>query len=115
MRSSFSIGSGLPCEKVRSAPAIVVSGPAHRCVTLWPACSPRRLATLSIAGSGSFVASPIVSMATGWSEAVPGRELHPLKCSAFHGALFRQQFRTLLTDCLATVFVISSECLQVNP
>jgi hypothetical protein len=25
----------------------------------------------------------------GWSEPVPGRELHPLKSSAFHGALFR--------------------------
>ena len=28
---------------------------------------------------------------TGWSEPVPGRELHPLESSAFHGALFRQQ------------------------
>ena len=27
--------------------------------------------------------------ATGWSEAVPGRGLHPLKSSDFHGALFR--------------------------
>jgi len=30
VRSSISIVSGLPCEKVRSAPAIVVSGPARR-------------------------------------------------------------------------------------
>jgi enamine deaminase RidA (YjgF/YER057c/UK114 family) len=29
-------------------------------------------------------------IATGWSEPVPGRELHPLKSNAFHGALFRQ-------------------------
>ena len=28
-------------------------------------------------------------MAAGWSEPVPGREFHPLKSSAFHGALFR--------------------------
>jgi len=28
--------------------------------------------------------------AGGWSEPVPGRELHPLKSSAFHGALFQQ-------------------------
>src|SRR5262249_14124450 len=52
--------------------------------------SPSRLATLSIESSDSFVASTIVSIATGWSEPVPGRELHPLKSSAFHGALFRQ-------------------------
>jgi len=41
------------------------------------------LATLSIESSGSFVASAIVSIATGWNEPVPGRELHPLKSSAF--------------------------------
>ena len=41
-------------------------------------------------GSNSFVASAAASIATGWSEPVPGRELHPLKSSAFHGALLRQ-------------------------
>src|SRR5215470_9267628 len=90
VRSSIPIVSGLPCEKVRSAPAIVVSGPAQRLLTLWPACSRSRLATLSIENSDSFVAFTIVSIATGWSEPVPGRELHPLKSSAFHGALFHQ-------------------------
>ena len=50
--------------------------------------SPR--ATLCIESSDSFVASAAVSIATGWSEPVPGRELHPLKSSAFHGALSRQ-------------------------
>ena len=55
-------------------------------LTLWPARSPSRLATLSIESSDSFVASAAVSIATGWSEPVPGRELHPLKSSAFHGA-----------------------------
>src|SRR5215813_1253195 len=59
--------------------------------TLWPARSRSRLATLSIESSDSFVASAAVSIATGWNEPVPGRELHPLKSSAFHGALFRQQ------------------------
>ena len=34
VRSSVSIVSGLPYEKVRSAPAIVVSGPAQRSLTL---------------------------------------------------------------------------------
>src|SRR5215471_6901836 len=87
VRSSLSIVSGLPCEKVRSAPAFVVSGPAQRSLSLWPARSRSRLATLSI---DSSVASTAVSIATGWNEPVPGRELHPLKSSAFHGALFRQ-------------------------
>src|SRR5882724_6103568 len=89
-RSSFSIVSGLPCEKVRSAPAIVFSGPAQRSLMLWPARSPSRQATLYTEGSDSFVASTAASIATGWSEPVPGREFHPLKSSAFHGALFRQ-------------------------
>src|SRR5260370_3815386 len=40
--------------------------------------------------SDSFVASAAASLGTGWSEPVPGRDLHPLKSSAFHGALFRQ-------------------------
>src|ERR1700721_1512532 len=93
VRSSLSIHSGLPCETVRSAPAIVFSGPAQRLLTLWPARSPSRHATLYTESSDSFVASAVASIATGWNEPVPGRELHPLKSSAFHGALFRQQLR----------------------
>src|SRR5262245_4598541 len=88
IRSSLSIVSGLPCEKVRSAPAIVISGPAQRSLKLRPARSRSRLATLSIESSDSFVASTIVSIATGWSEPVPGRELHPLKSSAFSRRTF---------------------------
>jgi len=91
VRSSLSIVCGLPCVTVRSAPAIVVSGPAQRSLMLWPARSPSRHATLSIESSDSFVASAAASIATGWSEPVPGREFHPLKSSAFHGALSRQQ------------------------
>jgi len=34
--------------------------------------------------------SAAASIATGWSEPVPGRELHPLESSALHGALLRQ-------------------------
>src|SRR5262249_11066925 len=82
-RSSISIVSGLPCDKARSALAIVVSGPAQRSLRLRPARSPSRHATLSIEGSDSFVASAAASIATGWSKPVPGRELHPLKSSAF--------------------------------
>src|SRR5712664_4778727 len=59
-------------------------------LTLRPARSRSRHATLYIESSDSFVASAAASIATGWSEPVPGRELHPLKSSAFHGALFRQ-------------------------
>jgi hypothetical protein len=90
VRSSISIDCGLPCVTVRSAPAIVFSRPAQRSLTLWPARSPSRQATLYTESSDSFVASAAASIATGWSEPVPGRELHPLKSSAFHGALFRQ-------------------------
>src|SRR5271157_5236625 len=82
--------SGLPCEKVRSAPATVFSGPAQRSLTLRPARSRSRHATLSTESSDRFVASADASIATGWSEPVPGRELHPLKSNAFRGALFRQ-------------------------
>src|SRR5206468_7534243 len=91
VRSSLSMDSGLPCVTVRSAPALVLSGPAQRSLTLRPARSPSRLATLYIESSDSFVASTAASIATGWSEPVPGRELHPLKSSAFHGALLHQQ------------------------
>jgi hypothetical protein len=91
VRSSISTDCGLPCVTVRSAPAIVFSRPAQRSLTLWPARSPSRQATLYTESSDSFVASAAASIATGWSEPVPGRELHPLKSSAFHGALFHQQ------------------------
>jgi hypothetical protein len=95
VRSSISIASGLPCVTVRSAPAIIVSGPAQRLLTLWPARSPSRLATLYTESPDSFVASAVASIVTGWSKPVPGRELHPLKSSAFHGALLRQLSREL--------------------
>ena len=90
IRSSVSIASGLPRVIVRSAPAIVFSRPAQRSLTLRPARSRSRQATLYTESSDSFVASAAASIATGWSEPVPGRELHPLKSSAFHGALLQQ-------------------------
>jgi len=88
VRSSVSIVGGLPCDKARSAPAIIVSGPAQRLLTLWPARSRSRHATLSIESSDSFVASAAASIATGWSEPVPGRELHPLKSKRLFTAHF---------------------------
>src|ERR1700736_187910 len=91
--------AAFPCVTVRSAPAIVFSGPAQRSLMLWPARSPSRLATLYIESSDSFVASAAASIATGWSEPVPGRELHPLKSSAFHGALLRQLLTSGIVAC----------------
>src|SRR5437870_9519111 len=105
VRSFISTVSGLPCVTVRSAPAPVLSGPAQRSLTLRPARSPSRLATLYIESSDSFVASTAASIATGWSEPVPGRELHPLKSSAFHGALLRQLTHRLLEYTLAWIGV----------
>ena len=48
VRSSLSIDCGLPCVKARSAPATIFPGPAQRLLTLWPARSRSRHATLSI-------------------------------------------------------------------
>ena len=44
-------------------------------LTLRPAPSRSRQATLYIESSDSFVASAAASIASGWSEPVPGREL----------------------------------------
>src|SRR5215472_15323607 len=80
---TISILVGLPQLHGGSAPAVIVSRPAQRSLTLWPARSRSRLATLFTESSDRFVTSAVVSVATGWSEPVPGRELHPLKSSAF--------------------------------
>ena len=72
VRSSLSIVGGLPRGKVGSAPATVFSGPAQRSLTLRPARSRSRQATLYVESSDSFVASAAASIASGWSEPVPG-------------------------------------------
>src|SRR5262249_37045073 len=59
-------------------------------LTLRPARSPGRLATLYTESSDGFVAFTAASVVTGWTSPGPGRELHPLKSSAFHGALLLQ-------------------------
>ena len=41
-------------------------------------------------GSDGLVTLAAASIVTGWSEPVLGWELHPLKSSAFHGALLGQ-------------------------
>jgi hypothetical protein len=45
--------------------------------------------SFSIEGFSSFVASITASIATGWSEPVPGRDLHPLKSSTFSRRTFQ--------------------------
>jgi hypothetical protein len=73
VRSYRSTNFGLPTNQGGSAPALSVSGPAQRSLTLRPARSPGRLATLCTRGFSSFVASTTALIATGWSEPVPGR------------------------------------------
>src|SRR5205085_12636065 len=62
-----------PRKRGGSAPALVFSRPAQRSLTLRPARSPSRLATLCTRGFSSLVASTAALIATGWSEPVPGR------------------------------------------
>jgi len=73
VRSYDSIHFGLPSNRGGSAPASLFSGPAQRSLTLRPARSPGRLATLYTRGFSSLVASTAALIATGWSEPVPGR------------------------------------------
>src|SRR5205809_2399643 len=67
--------------------------------------------TLYTGGSDGFVASAADSIATGWSDPVPGREFHPLKSSAFPGALLCHWWRRYSAKNNGpppgTVFVIS--------
>ena len=96
-----SLGFPPPCYPSYGAPTLTPVGlsptecaslswthrPAQRLLTLWPARSPSRHATLYIESSDSFVASTAAPIATGWSDPVPGGSSLPLWTSAFHGAL----------------------------
>src|SRR2546425_448927 len=86
VRSYCSTNFGLPTNRGGSAPALSVSGPAQRSLTLRPARSPSRLATLCTRGFSSFVASPAALIATGWSEPVPGRVTPAVDHRLFHDA-----------------------------
>jgi hypothetical protein len=89
-RSRLSMVCGLPCVTVRSLLQLFFRGLVS--VQSGYGLHARRVrqATIYTESSDSFVASAAASVATGWSEPVSGRELHPLKSSAFHGALLRQ-------------------------
>jgi hypothetical protein len=77
------VGTSLLSHTMYEIVCLTEDGPAQRSLTLRPARSRSRHATLYIESFDSFVASATASIATGWSEPVPGRELHPLKSSAF--------------------------------
>src|SRR5271169_5490132 len=66
VHSRFSIVVGLPLLHDKSAPALPVSRSAQRSLTLRPARSPSRLATLYTEGFSGFVTSTAASNATGW-------------------------------------------------
>src|SRR5438552_6055764 len=83
---------GLPQMSAGSAPALTVSRPARRSLTLRPVCSRSRLATLCIEGSGSVVTSAAAPIATGWSNScqvglAPTEERH-LYTAHGHRGLF---------------------------
>ena len=65
VRSYDSIRFGLPRNRGGSAPALVFSRPAQHLLTLRPARSPSRLATLCTRGFSSLVASAAALIATG--------------------------------------------------
>jgi len=63
----FPNDGGLPRNSGGSAPALPFSRPAQRSLTLRPAYSPSRLATLYTGGFGDFVAYVPAPIATDWS------------------------------------------------
>jgi len=84
VRSSVSLSAAFPCNS-KVAPAITFSRPAQRSLTLRPARSRSRQATLYIESSDSSVASAALRLLP--AERTSSRaELHPLESSAFHGA-----------------------------
>ena len=65
---SFPNDGGLPRNAGGSAPTLPFSRPAQRSLTLRPAYSPSRLATLYTGGFGDFVTYVPTPIATDWSE-----------------------------------------------
>jgi len=63
---------GLPRVIGGSAPTLKFSRPAQRSLALRPGGSRKRLTLLSIEGFGRAVAGHTASIATGWSDPLPG-------------------------------------------
>src|SRR5436309_9898838 len=84
IRSYYSINVGLPQIHGGLAPALIVSRPAQRSLTLRPACSPSRLMRPSTpeAPTVSFPPPPL-RLLPGGANPVPGRDFHPRSTSAF--------------------------------
>ena len=74
---------GFPATHDVSAPASNVSRPAQRLPPYGLQTCQVAYATLYTDGSDGSVASIAASIATGWSNPVPGWDLHPLLTSAF--------------------------------
>src|SRR5262249_57895235 len=87
------------------AGGLVFSRPAQRSLTLRPARSPSRLATLCTRGFNSLVASTAALIATRWSETGPGRAYSRCGPPPFHGAPGWLTYRVLLS---AKIFLRAS-------
>jgi hypothetical protein len=68
------------------------------------------IATLSIEGSSSFVTSTAASIATGWSEPVPGRVCLPLDTSTFS-----RRTRTISLDEFIAIYEVVGLCQATRP
>jgi len=86
IRSYFSINIGLPQLHGGSAPALIVSRPAQRLLTLRPACSPSRLRDPLHRRLRRLRFLHRRSDCYRVERTVPGRDFHPQWTSAFHGA-----------------------------
>ena len=64
------------------------------------------MATLCIEGFGGFVASTAAPIATGWSDQVAGRDLHPLKIRAFS----RRTRKYTVSPCLPSATYAQGAC-----
>ena len=82
----FTSNDSLPRNKAGSASVLQFSRPAQRSLTLRPACSPSRLATLYIEGFSHFVTSIAAPIATGWSESSRVGFAPTGKAPTLHGA-----------------------------
>ena len=88
-------------------PRLAFRGLIERLLALRPASSRDHQVTLSIEGSGEFVASSAASIATGQAT-LPRRDFHPLKYTRIHGA------RTQLLALAIPFGVVSMAILRRN-
>jgi hypothetical protein len=97
VRSYDSIHFGLPSNQGESVPPSLFSGPAQRALTLRPARSPGRLATLCTRGFSSFVACCSDCYRVERTSSRAG--LLPPWTTAFHGATDNRQSDGMSSAC----------------